>query len=114
MTETTTIIREELNHEDLHHVLGVIAGRAAVDADFRAMALSDGHAAITEACGRSLPADISVRFVEPYKNAVRFIMLPDPLEERTLFLEEDLGCELSDNTTCMDTCVVSCMVSVGI
>jgi hypothetical protein len=38
---------------------------AANDADFRALALRDGRAAVEKATGRSLPEGFTIRFVDP-------------------------------------------------
>ncbi len=38
---------------------------AANDADFRALALRDGRAAVEEATGRKLPEGFKIRFVDP-------------------------------------------------
>jgi hypothetical protein len=94
-----------LNYEELPNVLGAIAARTAVDTNFRAMALSDSRAAITEACGRSLPIGISVHFVERYRSTVRTVVLPDPIEDRDLLLEEDLtGTDPWPPTSCIISC----------
>jgi hypothetical protein len=93
-----------LNYEELSDVLRAIAARTAVDANFRTMALNDSHTAITEACGRSLPNGFSVRFVENYGSAVRTIILPDPIEDRDLLLDEDLVDMRSAESDCIQTC----------
>jgi len=58
---------------------------AANDADFRALALRDGRAAVEKATGQKLPEGFTIRFVDP-AGAHLTAVLP-----RAAYEEEELG-----------------------
>jgi hypothetical protein len=62
-----------------------IARMAANDAEFRALALRDGRAAVEKATGRKLPDGFKIRFVDP-AGAHLTAVLP-----RAAYEEEELG-----------------------
>ena len=59
--------------------------RAAVDADFRQLALSDPAAALAKVTTKPIPTDVTFRFVDN-SGSVKTIPLPDPIPET-----EELG-----------------------
>jgi hypothetical protein len=62
---------------------------AATDADFRALALSDGRAAIEKATGKQLPEGFVVRFVDP-AGAHLTVVLPEAEYEEKELAEHEL------------------------
>jgi hypothetical protein len=65
-------------NEELHNVFSEVARRAAVNPEFRALALTDSVAAIAKIDPRPLPADMTFKFVDN-SGPVKIIPLPDPV-----------------------------------
>ncbi|HYV98959.1 MAG TPA: hypothetical protein VE967_16000 [Gemmatimonadaceae bacterium] len=57
---------------------------AANDADFRALALRDGRAAVQKATGKSLPQGFTIRFVDPAGAHLTAVLPPAAYEEQEL------------------------------
>ena len=76
--------RLDQGRSDHAQALTAVLTRSATDTEFRTRLLSDPRAAIEEATGRDVPADMDIRFVE--NDGFATIVLPD-----------FAGSELSDN-----------------
>jgi hypothetical protein len=57
---------------------------AATDADFRALALRDGRAAIEKATGKQLPEGFVVRFIDPAGSHLTVVLPAAEYEEQEL------------------------------
>jgi len=75
-------------NEELQHVLLKVARRAAVDCEFRALALRDGDAAIAEVSSKPLPKGISYKFVDN-SGPVKIVPLPDFVQTDSDELSEE-------------------------
>jgi hypothetical protein len=65
-------------NDELQHMLLKITRRAAIDPEFRALALRDGTAAIAKVTSKPLPEGITYQFVDN-SGRVRIVPLPDPV-----------------------------------
>jgi len=65
-------------NDELQQMLLKIIRRAAIDPEFRALALRDGSAAISKVTSKPLPEDIIYQFVDN-SGRVRIVALPDPV-----------------------------------
>jgi hypothetical protein len=57
--------------------LDAVVERAATDRAFRASLLTDPHAAIQQAFGVRIPADVRIKFIEKSADVDSLIVLPD-------------------------------------
>jgi hypothetical protein len=96
----------ESNATEMQEKIRRVLKRAAVDAEFRALAVRDGHAAF-RSLGLILPADITIRFVDNHESKSKIIALPDPVIESSQLSEDELE-EVSGG--CLLTCVQDSVV----
>jgi hypothetical protein len=83
MFSATTAVGEEVKMKDwtndeLQQMLLKVTRRAAIDPEFRALALRDGAAAISKVTSKPLPKDITYQFVDN-SGSIRIVPLPDPV-----------------------------------
>ena len=75
--------------EELQQLFEEVARRATVDPAFRALALEDAAGAIRQITTKTLPLDVSVKFVDN-SGPTKLVPLPDPvpgISEETVELE---------------------------
>ncbi len=70
-------------------VLKEVAHRAAIDADFRSLALKDSAAAISKVSDLSIPSGTAIKFVEN-TSTVKTVVLPDAVSEISQLSEIEL------------------------
>jgi hypothetical protein len=106
----------EVNKEDARH-LKAITDRSAVDAQFRAALLRDPRRAIREATGVAVPADLTIRFVEPPRGIHAVVVLPAAADDRgdvaveEMELFSGIPCWTTCNETCQESCSQTCLIS---
>jgi hypothetical protein len=71
---------KDWTNDELQQMIAKIFQRAAVDPEFRALALRDSAAAISQVSSKSLPTNISYRFVDN-SGPVKTVPLPDPARD---------------------------------
>jgi hypothetical protein len=64
--------------EEFTLVLAEVARRSCIDSEFRQLALDSPGAAIEQVCDKSLPDDVTIKFLDN-SGAVRYFPLPDPI-----------------------------------
>src|SRR5262249_92462 len=69
---------KDWTNEELQATFAEVARRAAVDPEFRALALTDSVAAIARVTPRPLPDGVTFRFVDN-SGPTKIIPLPDPV-----------------------------------
>lgn len=74
-------------NEEMQEVVQEVLRRSSVDPEFRALALKDSASAMAKVTTKSLPSDVSFKFVDN-SGKVKTLALPDPLPEIT---QEDLS-----------------------
>lgn len=101
---------EQWTNNDADQVLEQVIKRSLEDPEYRALALSDAHAAIAQITPKTLPPGYTVRFVDN-AGASRTFVLPDPIpttdELSDAELEQVAGGSLFErcNTnSCGNTC----------
>jgi hypothetical protein len=79
--------------EELEQILSEVARRAAVDAEFRSLAVRDGAAAIARVNPKISVTELQIRFVDN-SGPIKTIPLPDLVEEieESELSESDLEC----------------------
>src|SRR5438045_2971212 len=97
-------------NEDADQVLERVIQRSMGDPEFRALALSDAHAAIAQVDPRPLPPGFTVQFADN-AGATRTFVLPDPIptspELTDAELEQVAGGALvtrCNSNSCGNTC----------
>lgn len=76
-------------NDELQQMLLKITRRASIDAEFRALALRDGAAAISKITSKPLPKDITYQFVDN-SGRVRVVPLPDLIVDTDELSESEL------------------------
>jgi hypothetical protein len=96
---------EVLNEGELADAIRILLKRSLTDPNFRTRILVDGNGEVETLTGKSLPAGVTLRFVDNHGKSNKTLSLPDPLPEADQLSESDLeqvagGC-----------CLVSCVQS---
>lgn len=86
---------------ELQAVIRKILRLAAINQDFRELALRDSHAAFAR-FDAVLPPDVQINFIENYGKPSKTIVLPDLVAELEELTDEDLeevagGCTLTSD-----------------
>ena len=84
--------------------------QAAVDPEFRQLALRDSRAAYFKATNQQLPKDYNIQFIDNYGKSTKTVVLPDPISNGDRLSEEQLeqvsgGCIVTtcDAGSCVNT-----------
>jgi hypothetical protein len=103
----------EWNEQEAQKTMAELVKRATVDAEFRALALSDPNAAIGKINPTPIPGDFKIRFVDN-AGANLTVVLPDPVaaggELSDAELEQVAGGGGTANR-CGGSCAASCVFS---
>lgn len=81
---------EYLKEAELNAAIREVMKRVVVDADFRALALKDGNAAIEAVAGKTLEAGKTLTFISNEGSSSKAVVLPDPVSDASLLSEEEL------------------------
>src|SRR5438270_12223581 len=76
-------------NDELQQMILKITRRAAIDPEFRALALRDGSAAISKVTSKPLPKGVTYQFVDN-SGCVRVVPLPDPIVDTDELSESEL------------------------
>jgi hypothetical protein len=82
-------------NEELQQVLLQVTQLAAIDAEFRTLALKDGAAAVARICPKALPEGMSFIFVDN-SGPRKTIPLPDPVPNSSDQSDQLDECELEE------------------
>ncbi|MEO5816989.1 MAG: NHLP leader peptide family RiPP precursor [Gemmatimonadaceae bacterium] len=112
----------DLNEDD-DKLLREVLVRSASDATFRSQLIADPHAAVKNATGVALPADLKIQFVEQPKDIDALLVLPNSVEGDGELSPEELEavagglaemeaicwgtCDKTCGTSCTNTCSVT-------
>jgi hypothetical protein len=75
--------------EEFTLVLAEVARRSCIDSEFRQLALENPAAAIEQVSDKSLPDDVTIKFLDN-SGAVRYFPLPDPIPGLEELSEDEL------------------------